>query len=307
MQLSLLFVPDSTAPDTLSPYMKARGLPPLGVSKAPLDLSSMETKGLCGFWSRVVNLLASSYVDELKESLIRLLSHVEGAYASGLIWASQGQQAAIDHQWQRASQAPSNAVEGLSRGTQALLQGLGEGFTGLVDRPIAATEEAGIQGLAKGLAQGVAGLLTRPVAGVLDLIKHTATGVAAGSKSLHFDDIRTRSPRPISTSRGLIQPYDSELARELQDWVGCREGRFARFRYLAHWVGKKSVFLYEECLFVFDGSEICLQIEPRNAVFTTSSENCIVFYNDSQSIQVVITKSRVRNRLLRKLTKISSF
>lgn len=307
MQLSLLFVPDSTAPDTLSPYMKARGLPPLGVSKAPLDLSSMETKGLCGFWSRVVNLLASSYVDELKESLIRLLSHVEGAYASGLIWASQGQQAAIDHQWQRASQAPSNAVEGLSRGTQALLQGLGEGFTGLVDRPIAATKEAGIQGLAKGLVQGVAGLLTRPVAGVLDLIKHTATGVAAGSKSVHFDDIRTRPPRPISTSRGLIQPYDSELARELQDWVGCREGRFARFRYLAHWVGKKSVFLYEECLFVFDGSEICLQIEPRNAVFTTSSENCIVFYNDSQSIQVVITKSKVRNRLLRKLTKISSF
>lgn len=222
MQLSLLFAPDNTVPDTLSPYMKARGLLSLGISKVPIDLSSVETEDLCGFWRRTVNLLVSSYVDDLKSSVIHLLSHV------------------------------------------------------------------------------VAGLVTRPVSGVLDLIKHTVTGTVA-----HFEDLRTRLPRPISTQKGLIRPYNFQLARELYDWVGYREGRFVRFHYLIHWLGPKSLFLYSECLFVFDGSEICLQIEPQRAIFDGSIQGCIAFRDDSEWITVFITISETKSRILRKLTKVS--
>jgi hypothetical protein len=144
--------------------MKARGLLPLQINAAPIHFSSVETTGLCGFWTRTLNLLISSYTDDLRNSLLKLLTHIDGFLASGLIWASQGQQAAIDRQWERVSQAPSSPVVGLSRGTQAFVRGIGEGLTGIVDRPISVMKKEGIKGLAKGLAQGVAGLVARPVA-----------------------------------------------------------------------------------------------------------------------------------------------
>lgn len=67
--------------------------------------------------------------------------------------------------------------EGLFNGGKSILNGIGNGFKGLVMDPIKGAEKDGIGGLLLGGLKGVAGLVLKPVTGIIDATTKTAEGI----------------------------------------------------------------------------------------------------------------------------------
>ena len=57
------------------------------------------------------------------------------------------------------------------------LQGVLDGATGLVKKPIEGAREDGAKGLFKGMGVGLVGVVTRPVSGALDAVHEAMSGI----------------------------------------------------------------------------------------------------------------------------------
>lgn len=56
-------------------------------------------------------------------------------------------------------------------------QGVVDGVTGVVTKPIAGAKEEGVEGFFKGLGKGAVGLVARPTAGIVDFASGTFESV----------------------------------------------------------------------------------------------------------------------------------
>jgi vacuolar protein sorting-associated protein 13A/C len=88
----------------------------------------------------------------------------------------------LDDEYQRKRQEainrrPQGFTEGMARGADTLRQGIVEGVTGVLTKPIEGARQGGVGGFAKGLGKGLLGAVLRPVSGAVDFTSSTFNAV----------------------------------------------------------------------------------------------------------------------------------
>jgi len=58
-----------------------------------------------------------------------------------------------------------------------LLQGVFDGVTGIVRKPIEGAKREGVEGFFKGVGKGLVGVVTRPTSGVIDFASSSFEGI----------------------------------------------------------------------------------------------------------------------------------
>uniref|UniRef100_A0A914YWY4 Uncharacterized protein n=1 Tax=Panagrolaimus superbus TaxID=310955 RepID=A0A914YWY4_9BILA len=162
----------------------------------------------------------------------------------------------LDEEYQRKRQEamnrrPQNFGEGLSRGAKGLGQGVFDGVTGIVSKPIEGARTGGVGGFMKGVGKGLVGAVTRPVSGVvdfasssLDAVKVTVGGGDA-SKAL-------RPPRLIPRDQ-IVRPYSFTEAVGYKFFRDTDRGKFADTDYfVAHAV------ISDQCVFIATNKRVFL-------------------------------------------------
>lgn len=84
----------------------------------------------------------------------------------------------LDEDYQRKRQEalnrrPRNFREGLTRSAKGVGQGVYDGVTGVILKPIEGARESGFAGFFKGVGKGLVGGVARPVSGVVDFASGT--------------------------------------------------------------------------------------------------------------------------------------
>mmetsp|Transcript_5233 Transcript_5233/g.11858 ORF Transcript_5233/g.11858 Transcript_5233/m.11858 type:complete len:2963 (-) Transcript_5233:1016-9904(-) len=136
-------------------------------------------------------------------------------------------------------------LKGLESGMQKLVDGIMEGVTGVVSKPIRGAERSGFEGFAKGVGKGLLGLIMKPVIGTTDLLTDTLIGVkgsiegtaSAGMMTL-YSQVRPR--RALYGRDRVVKPYriDDATAATIQSKL-CIGGE----EYFSHVDMIKSVAL----------------------------------------------------------------
>ncbi len=113
-------------------------------------------------------------------------------------------------------------LKGLESGMQKLVNGILDGVTGVVSKPIRGAERNGLEGFAKGVGKGLLGLIMKPVVGATDLITDTLMGVK-GSVEGTSDVIlalhsQVRPRRALYGRDRVVKPYrlDDATAATIQ-------------------------------------------------------------------------------------------
>lgn len=86
--------------------------------------------------------------------------------------------------------------DGILQGTEALVQGVAFGVSGVVKKPVESAREKGILGLAHGVGRAFLGFIVQPVSGALDFFSLTVDGIGAScSRCLEFLSNKTTIQR----------------------------------------------------------------------------------------------------------------
>ncbi|VDN06934.1 unnamed protein product [Thelazia callipaeda] len=154
----------------------------------------------------------------------------------------------LDEEYQRKrqqmmSRRPKTIGEGVARGAKGIGQGLYEGITGIVSKPIAGARAGGVSGFAKGLGIGLVGVVTRPVSGAVDFASSTLHAVR--SAAVGMDETKLLRPPRVIFSDNIVRPYSQKLALGAQIFREVDNGSIAENDYfLAHAViSDKSIFI----------------------------------------------------------------
>ena len=136
-------------------------------------------------------------------------------------------------------------LRGLESGIQKLVNGVMEGVTGVVSKPIRGAERSGFEGFAKGVGKGLLGLLVKPVIGTTDLITDTLIGVKGSVEGINAQELLTvhsqvRPRRALYGRDRVVKPYriDDATAATIQSQL-CIGGE----EYFSHVDMVKSVAL----------------------------------------------------------------
>jgi vacuolar protein sorting-associated protein 13A/C len=147
--------------------------------------------------------------------VLNSLEKVTATFASGLAALT------FDKEFEEARemkkmQKPKHVLEGLEKGSVAILHGFREGLTGVFTKTIEQSRKEGTFGFIKGAAQGVAGLVVKPMTGMIDFASKTTEGLKNTARIFedHPNDIRIRHPRIFYTECSVLREYnalDSDL------------------------------------------------------------------------------------------------
>ena len=102
-------------------------------------------------------------------------------------------------------------LKGLESGVQKLVNGILEGVTGVVSKPIRGAERSGLEGFAKGVGKGLLGLIMKPVIGTTDLLTDTLIGVKGSVEGFNSQGTlahsQVRPRRALYGSDRVVKPY----------------------------------------------------------------------------------------------------
>ncbi|KAE9550830.1 hypothetical protein FO519_005958 [Halicephalobus sp. NKZ332] len=136
----------------------------------------------------------------------------------------------LDEDYQRKRQEainrkPQNFGEGISRGARGLGQGLFDGVTGIVTKPVEGMKTGGVGGFVKGVGKGLVGVVARPVSGVVDFASSSLEAVktVAGTNE---DTKALRPPRVIPRDQ-IVRPYDFTEAIGYKFFRDTDRGKYA--------------------------------------------------------------------------------
>lgn len=114
-------------------------------------------------------------------------------------------------------------LRGLESGMQKLVNGIMEGVTGVVSKPIRGAERSGFEGFAKGIGKGLLGLIVKPVIGTTDLLTDTLQGVKGSVEGNNSEEMLTlhsqvRPRRALYGRDRVVKPYriDDATAATIQ-------------------------------------------------------------------------------------------
>nr|CAD2162862.1 unnamed protein product [Meloidogyne enterolobii] len=142
------------------------------------------------------------FVEGMTLGVNSLFSHSVGGVlgAASRITGTLGKGVAaltMDEEYQRkrlqARQQPTNFGEGMFRGVRGVGQGVIDGVTGVISKPVEGAKKGGVSGFLKGTGKGLIGVVTRPVSGVVDL----ATSMADSVKTVVTNAEEIRPIRPL--------------------------------------------------------------------------------------------------------------
>ena len=203
----------------------------------------------------------------------------------------------------KATDANSATIlKGLESGMQKLVNGILDGVTGVVFKPIRGAERNGLEGFAKGVGKGLLGLIMKPVVGATDLLTDTLMGVKGSVEgevilALHS---QVRPRRALYGRDRVIKPYriDDATAATIQATL-CIGGE----EYFSHVDMENKVALMSvsrmlilsedgEELLLLPYSEIrCAEVQPQIKaagflvkIYLIGSDECKVVKCDDESI-----------------------
>ena len=168
----------------------------------------------------------------------------------------------------KANDAKSaNILKGLESGMQKLVNGILEGVTGVVSKPIRGAERSGFEGFAKGVGKGLLGLIMKPVIGTTDLLTDTLIGVKGSLEGVNSQGMLTlhsqvRPRRALYGRDRVVKPYriDDATAATIQSKL-CIGGE----EYFSHVDMIKSVALMSvRRLLILSGDGEELLLLPYN-------------------------------------------
>ncbi|XP_048586982.1 intermembrane lipid transfer protein VPS13A-like isoform X2 [Nematostella vectensis] len=135
---------------------------------------------------------------------------------------------------QAMGKKPVNVGEGLARGGKGLLEGVFEGVTGIVTKPVQGAKEQGAAGFFKGLGKGVVGVVARPAGGIVDFASSTFEGIK-GSADTATEVKKLRPPRVFYADK-VMKPYNSYEAAGNAILSGVKKDKSAleEDKYYAH-------------------------------------------------------------------------
>ena len=209
-------------------------------------------------------------------------------------------------------------LEGLESGMQKLVDGIMEGVTGVVSKPIRGAERNGFEGFAKGVGKGLLGLIMKPVIGTTDLLTDTLIGVRGSVDGAAHEGMLTlhsqvRPRRALYGRDRVVKPYriDDATAATIQSKL-CIGGE----EYLSHVDMVKNVALVSVRRLVIlsgDGEELLLlslnRIEKVEMQPSVDAEHFIVKIflhepeaNGSETEEVQCDDEKMANLLCKKLT-----
>lgn len=154
----------------------------------------------------------------------------------------------LDEEYQRKRQQalnkrPQTIGEGVARGAKGLGQGIYEGVTGVVSKPLAGARTGGATGFAKGLGLGLVGAVTRPVSGVVDFASSSldALKTAAGG----MEETKPLRPPRVIFADNIVRPYCQKLALGAKVFRDADHGALAETDYFVCYapINEKSVFI----------------------------------------------------------------
>lgn len=94
--------------------------------------------------------------------------------------------------------------------THYKIQGVVDGVTGVVTKPISGAQAEGLGGFFKGLGKGAVGLVARPTAGIADFASGSLDAVRRAT-DLTVDVLKLR-PRRFLNADGIVRPYSLHQA-----------------------------------------------------------------------------------------------
>lgn len=199
----------------------------------------------------------------------------------------------------------ASILKGLESGIQKLVNGIQEGVTGVVFKPIRGAERNGFEGFAKGVGKGLLGLIMKPVIGTTDLLTDTLMGVkgsvedASSEMILMHSQVRPR--RALYGQDRVVKPYrlDDATAATIQAAL-CIGGE----EYYSHvdMINKVALLSVSRLLILSeDGNELlllpyseirCVEVQPEIKVagflvkiYVHESDECKIFVKcDEESI-----------------------
>lgn len=90
------------------------------------------------------------------------------------------------------------------------VQGVFDGVTGVVTKPISGAQAEGVGGFFKGLGKGAVGLVARPTAGIADFASGSLDAVRRAT-DMTVEVVRLR-PRRFLHSDGVVRPFSLHQA-----------------------------------------------------------------------------------------------
>ncbi|KAK9815130.1 hypothetical protein WJX73_008307 [Symbiochloris irregularis] len=182
----------------------------------PVQLHGFEKEHLFMQWSMFLAEIFNIIKGQLVGVAISFLTNfglLKGASgALGVLSAGVGAlagDAAAQRREARADRQIGGMGQGFLEGGSALGQGVWQGFSGLVSKPMQGAQSGGAMGFVRGLGQGIVGVAADPMSGMLDFMSSAFEGVDAWSAALirshrAADAQRARLPRAIGGDRRLL-------------------------------------------------------------------------------------------------------
>ncbi|XP_050141691.1 uncharacterized protein LOC126617690 [Malus sylvestris] len=125
----------------------------------------------------------------------------------------------------RSKQVTSRRItgvgDGIIQGTEALVQGVAFGVSGVLKKPVESARQNGVLGLVHGLGRAFLGVIVQPVSGALDFFSLTVDGIGAScSKCLEVFNSKTtfqriRNPRAIHADAVLREYCEREAVGQM--------------------------------------------------------------------------------------------
>ncbi|BFG31191.1 hypothetical protein CerSpe_174650 [Prunus speciosa] len=125
----------------------------------------------------------------------------------------------------RSKQVSSRRItgvgDGIMQGTEAFVQGVAFGVSGVVKKPVESARQNGFLGLVHGLGRAFVGVIVQPVSGALDFFSLTVDGIGAScSKCLEVFNSKTtfqriRNPRAFRADAVLREYCEREAVGQM--------------------------------------------------------------------------------------------
>ncbi|KAJ8307904.1 hypothetical protein KUTeg_014551 [Tegillarca granosa] len=104
-------------------------------------------------------------------------------------------------------------------------QGVFDGVTGIVRKPVEGAKKEGVEGFFKGVGKGLVGVVTRPTSGVIDFASSSFEGIRRIAEM--SDEVRRLRPPRRFHADHVIRPYNLQEAEGYAILIETEKGRFA--------------------------------------------------------------------------------
>lgn len=159
--------------------------------------------------------LARGSLSFLKHSIhgtFNTASKVTDTVGTGLSYLSLDNSYIHVRQHNRIHRRPRHAGEGMLYGLRALGEGVIEGASGIITKPIQGASSGGVLGFFSGIGKGLVGAPIKPVSGVFEAVSQAAEGIRKTTKYFDSEEKRrARLPRAIGVD-DTLRPFTAEHA-----------------------------------------------------------------------------------------------